>query len=146
MAKSSHRLFNRRNLMLDRCNDSSLKCYKNYWWKWIKVLRESFDDFVNDMYPTFQEWLTIERIDSNWHYCKENCKRATRLEQNNNTSRNVYHEWKTIAQRCRDLWISKNTVNVRRLRWMSIEQALFTPPIKCERDLKTGRFFNPSLL
>lgn len=131
--------------MKDRCSNNKLKCYKNYWWKWVKVLRESFEDFLNDMSPTFIEWLTIERIDSNWNYCKENCKRATRFEQNSNTNRNVKYQWKHIAQWCRDLWISKNTVNVRRLRWMTIEQALFIPNIKRERDPKTGRFLPPNL-
>lgn len=122
--------------MLSRCKDTKLKCYKNYWWKWIRVLRKSFEEFVDDMYPTFVDGLTIERIDSNWHYCKENCKRATRIEQNSNTNRNVKYQWKHIAQWCRELWISKNTVNVRRLRWMTIEEALFTPINTQFRNIK----------
>ena len=32
---------------------------------------------------------TIERLDSNSWYCKENCKWATTTEQMNNTSRNI---------------------------------------------------------
>lgn len=51
---------------------------------------------------------TIERIDVNWNYSKENCKRATLEEQANNTRRNT---WETKF--ARDNWLSINFVHYR---------------------------------
>lgn len=68
-----------------RCNNPKSKDYKYYWWRWIKCEWKSFDEFYKDMWDSFREWLTIDRIDTNWNYCKSNCRRATRAEQAHNT-------------------------------------------------------------
>lgn len=41
------------------------------------------------MWPTYQEGLSIDRIDWNWNYCKENCRWADKFTQNNNRSNNI---------------------------------------------------------
>lgn len=52
------------------------------------------------MYQSYKEhcdeyWekeTTIDRIDVNWDYCKENCRWATMTEQQNNRSNNSFVE------------------------------------------------------
>lgn len=78
--------------ILKRCNKESCRAYKNYWWRWIKCMWGNIDEFYNDMYESYLEhckkyWFretTIDRIDVNWNYCKENCRRATYKEQSLN--------------------------------------------------------------
>lgn len=74
------------------------------------------------MYPTYKEWLTIDRIDNDWHYCKENCRWATKLEQAHNTSSNKI-KW-SLTQYCRDHNISYEKIRWRIRRWASFEEAI----------------------
>lgn len=120
--------------IVNRWNDNKFKNYEN-----INISKEwiDFENFYKDMYDSYNIHLekywrhntTIDRIDSKKDYCKENCRRATRLQQNRNTNRNVMYKWKCISQWAKELWISKNTINVRRKRGWDIEKAIFTQPI-----------------
>lgn len=66
-----------------RCNNSNLKCYKNYGGRGITYDKrwEDFSGFRKDMYFKYLyatkqlklERPSIERIDVNGNYCKENC-------------------------------------------------------------------------
>jgi len=108
----------------DRCENPNNKAYKNYWWRWIKNEWNSFEQFHRDMKSTYKEWLTIDRNDNNWNYCKSNCSWETRRTQANNT-RNVHiitHNWEThsIAEWARILDKNVSTLRVRIHRWKSI--------------------------
>lgn len=75
-----------------RCENEKAYSYHIYWGRGIKCERKTFQDFYKDMYDSYVEhckkyWkenTTIDRINSNWNYCKENCRRATYKEQANN--------------------------------------------------------------
>ena len=71
--------------MLQRCSNKKAKSYKDYGGRGITVCRgwHKFSNFYEDM-KDCPEGLTLERINNNLGYCKENCKWATRTEQQRN--------------------------------------------------------------
>ena len=56
------RIYNICTEMKQRCENHKCKSYRYYWGRWIKIEWNSFEEFYNDMYPTYEEWLSIERI------------------------------------------------------------------------------------
>ena len=116
--------------MRQRCNNPNSRAYSNYGGRGIKILWKSFQDFVNDMGER-PERMTIERIDVNGNYCKENCCWATRKEQNNNRRNNTRitfnGETKTLAQWADAINVKHSTMALRLNYGWSIERALTTP-------------------
>lgn len=104
--------------------------------------RHSFLNFFNDMgkRPTTEH--SIDRIDNNGSYCKENCRWATISEQQNNTSRNVFIEIKgrkkTVTQWCRIFAVNRQTAFWRIKTGWKPELAV---SIKSR-----GRGFHPTIL
>lgn len=115
-----------------RCYNKNDYWYKNYGGRWITVCDEwanSFETFNSDMWPRPSDKHSIDRIDVEWNYCKENCKWATRSEQNNNkrNSNIIEYQWKrlTITQWSRIVWVRQQTIWRRYFKQkLSIEKIL----------------------
>jgi len=86
-----------------RCTNPKDKAYVRYWWRGIKFLRDSFDEFYADMsegyiqhineYGMGTKYTQLDRIDNDWNYCKENCRRITAKENNHrNRKKQFYHK------------------------------------------------------
>mgnify|MGYP007030457251 CR=1 FL=1 len=115
--RTSNRLYRIYYWMKARCNNKNNHAYKNYWWRWISIEWNSYEDFKKDMEESYlkhcDEWTekqtTLDRIDNNWNYCKKNCRWATRWKQNNNRSNNKYinYKWEshTRSEWIKILWI-----------------------------------------
>ena len=67
-----HRLYYVWSDMKRRCINPKRKDFKYYGGRGIKVCEEWMDinNFISDMYPTFQEGLSLDRINANGNYEK----------------------------------------------------------------------------
>ena len=105
--------------MIDRCNNPYSSDYKRYGAREIKIDPSwlSFEQFTLDMKITHKKGLSLERIDNNGNYCKENCRWATKREQANNrrTSKWITYKGatKTLAQWIELLKLKSSTVRQR---------------------------------
>lgn len=88
-----HRIFNVWSNMIDRCTNIKHKAYKDYGDRGIAVCErwQSPKNFIEDMYPTFQEGLSLDRIDNNQEYSPDNCRWATHTIQQRNTRKIQQH-------------------------------------------------------
>lgn len=84
---SNHKLYGTWRQMIQRCTNKNHKSYKEYGEKGIAVCLEWLDinNFINDMYSTFQDGLTLDRKNNNLGYSPTNCRWATRNIQARNT-------------------------------------------------------------
>lgn len=99
---SKTKFYNKYYTIRNRCSNPKDKNREYYWGKWIRCERKCYGDFKKDMYEWYkkhveQHWeknTTIERINPNWNYCKDNCRWATLHEQANNKTTNIIVEYK----------------------------------------------------
>lgn len=75
-----------------RCNYKEDKHYNNYGGRGIKFEWDSFYSFYIDMASTYFDGATIDRIDYNGNYNKDNCRWVTVEQQARNTRKNIHTE------------------------------------------------------
>lgn len=74
--------------ILQRCNNSKNRAYKNYGDRGIKVLYKNFEDFLKDVGKRPSPKHSIDRIDNNGNYALGNVRWSTMKEQQNNRRNN----------------------------------------------------------
>jgi len=121
---SYSKMYSKYQSLKHRCNNPTNKHYHRYGGRWIKCLWNSFEEFYNDMKDTYEDWLTIERDNVNWHYSKSNCSWKTMKEQNRNKENTIYYKWKCIWEWIEELWLSPDKVYWRIKHNWTIEKAL----------------------
>lgn len=127
---SRSRIYGVWNGMKDRCCNPKSRDRKNYGGRGIRLSEEweTFENFFADMGSTYRKGFTIERIDVNGDYSKENCTWVTPMAQQANKRTNLvlrylgqnYH----LAELCRLTGLSKSKLRSRLAKGMTAEMAV----------------------
>lgn len=113
-----------------RCENISNKAYHWYGERGIKICNRwhSFNNFWEDMKDGYKKGLTLDRIDNNKGYFKENCRWVTsKINQNNRRDNRIFtYQGKTqnMKQWAEELRINYNTLNTHIQKNWSFEKAL----------------------
>ena len=125
-----------------RCNNKKCRSYKNYGGRGITYdpKWETFEGFWEDMKDGYKDNLTIDRIDNDGNYCKENCRWITHKQQQRNKTDNhfitINGENRTVSEWEEKMGFNRNTIYSRiNLCGWSEEKAV-TTPLKFRRKSK----------
>lgn len=121
--------------MKTRCYNKNEKSYAYYGAKGITVCDKwhIFDNFYNDMFSTYSDDLTLERINVRGNYSPDNCTWITKQEQSLNKTDSFIVDYKgkkiSLVKLCYENEIKNYKQIKRRITqygW-DIEKALTTP-------------------
>lgn len=122
--------------MKNRCYDKNASGYNHYGGRGITVCdrwleHEGFKNFIEDMgmKPTAKH--SLDRINVNNAYCKENCRWATQEEQSNNRRNNIVltynNDSKNLLEWSKIVGISTELLRARYKHGWSIKDILTIP-------------------
>lgn len=116
--------------MKSRCDNPNQSNYHNYGGRGISYCAkwETYEGFLDDMGEKL-DGLSLDRIDNNGNYCKENCRWATTKEQASNRRDTISFNGETAKDASIRLGGGENLVaqRINDLEW-DIERA-FTEPL-----------------
>jgi hypothetical protein len=141
---SKHRLYKTWLNMIERCTNPEDKNYANYGGRGIVICDEwmKVENFISDMYPTWQEKLTLDRIDNSLGYFFENCRWASKTQQNRNKRTNVNAtiggKTQCLMGWCKELNINYNTVKTRIQKGADASQAILQSANSKEKARQWG--------
>lgn len=120
--------------MIQRCTNSKSKNWHNYGGRGISVCPAwlaAFRFFLADMREGYREGLTIDRIDVNGDYTKDNCRWTDSLGQGERQRKNVNleHEGQRqhLAKWARELGVSRQALHARLRSGWSAGDVLSVP-------------------
>lgn len=129
--KSKTKNHNRWWDMITRCYNKNRLCYKDYGGRGIHVCdewKQSFDKFMEDMGEPPTEKHTLDRINVNGNYCKENCRWTTMKEQARNRRNTIKIDYNgqclSLPDWCDKLNLKYKLVSGRLSRGWTFERAI----------------------
>jgi hypothetical protein len=134
MPKIKHGLSHTREYRIWTGMKARVKRDPNYIKKNITVCDrwQKFENFYADMGPC-PEGLTIERKNNNGNYEPSNCKWATYAEQNRNLSTNVLVDGVVLADKIKQLGMSRTTVDYRLKQNLDLSAPLIQDRLFCKK-------------
>lgn len=126
-----------------RCYNANSASYKNYGGRGIKLSEEwlDFQKFYADMIWTYKTGLTIERLDVNKNYCKENCAWISKIDQSRNRTNTIWVTTEkgimTVTEAAKLAGVSWFCMYNRHLRNCSIDKILL-PANQAGRSFTNG--------
>jgi hypothetical protein len=129
--------------MFQRCYNTNNKYYKDYGGRGIIVCERwhTFENFFADMGECPSDKDSIDRIDNDGIYYKENCRWATQIEQCNNRRPRKYVTYngrqRSLASLAKEHGLDYHTVQTRVDRHWTLERALKTP-VRARKVSKQG--------
>lgn len=112
--------------MKHRCYNPKYIGFKLYGGRGIKVSNRwlnSFDNFLEDMGERPSDNHSLDRINNNKGYSKENCRWATKKEQQNNLRNNITYKGESNKEASLRLGGNKDLVRLRFYKGMSLKEA-----------------------
>jgi len=129
--------------MIQRIYNPKNDRYKDYGGRGISI-SDSWRVFINfyDDMGDRPKGKSLDRIDVDGHYTKENCKWSTAKEQSNNMRCNVYIEYKgqlkTVNVWADEIGMKACTLYTRIKRGWTTTRAMETP-VNVKRKVKRGK-------
>ncbi len=123
-------LYQKWKAMVRRCTNPKADRYSDYGGRGIGVSERwrSFENFLSDMGASYSPGLTLDRKDNDKGYSLDNCRWATKMEQERNkrTNFNVTHNNKTqcLTAWCEELNLKYGSVQSRIKKGKTPTQAL----------------------
>lgn len=108
-----HNFYRVYHTMRHRCENPKSSQYPNYGGRGIKVEWNSFAEFQRDMFPTYKKGLSLDRIDNDGNYSRNNCRWATAKQQTTNYRKNITACMKDL---CTELGFSYSKIRSQVLR------------------------------
>lgn len=115
--------------MVRRCVSPKHPSYKNYGGRGIAVCErwKGFEAFLEDMGER-PKGKTLDRIDNDGNYCKENCRWVSMKENSNNRRNNrlltLHGKTHTVSEWAALTGLNESTIRVRLFRGATDEEAL----------------------
>jgi len=115
----NHPLYDTWLQMRYRCTRTNHHAYPRYGGRGISYDQRwnKFSVFLQDVESSWKEGLSLDRIDNNGNYCKENCRWATPTEQANNRRNMRLIEFngksQTLTNWAKELGMKKSTLTQR---------------------------------
>lgn len=135
-----------------RCENKKSTSYYLYGKRGIRVYWKRFIEFKDDMYESYLEHCkkygekntSIDRIDNNKGYCKENCRWVTTIEQGNNRRNNriisIEDKKNTLMNWARKSEINWSTIRSRLENTnMDVKECVYKKPRKA---IYKGVYYN----
>lgn len=121
------------NNLKNRCTNPNIAGYKNYGGRGITVCNEwfEFSNFIKDMGNRPSKNHSLDRINNDGNYCKENCRWATKNEQVRNRRPNIIVEYLEEKYILKDLakkvGLNYQLIQRRINKGLSVEESINKP-------------------